>query len=89
MADAAQKFNFIFFRFIGPKDNRTTELVRDYNQADGMRSLVDPGTVPIAHERVHSWASGKGIIANAKLPYPSVKHPGKVWIEYSFSGLTL
>jgi hypothetical protein len=85
------KFSFNFYRFIGPDGNRTTEFVRDYSLADGMRGLVDrnPEHIKIANQRVNDWAATKNVTVNPQEPFPSEKHPGKVWLEFRFSGLTL
>jgi len=85
------KFNFSFYRFVGNEGHRTTEIVRDFNQADGMRSLVDkdPNVITTAIQRVSDWATSKGLTANSQEPYPSEKYPGKVWLEFRFNGLTL
>ncbi len=84
-------FVFDFYRFVGSNGNRTTEMVRDYTQADGMRGLVDrdPKQVQLARERVEAWAASKGISISAQEPFPSEKYPGKVWLEYRFGGLSL
>ena len=87
----ASKFNFTFFRFTGTEGNRTTEVVRDFTQADGMRALVDrtPKLVDLALQRVNDWAASKSLSVNVQEPFPSEKHPGKVWLEVRFGGLTL
>ena len=89
MADA--KFTFTFYRFVGPEKHRTTEVVRDFNQADGMRGLVDrnPDLIAIAAKRAVEWADSRNITLSAQEPFPSEKHPGKVWLEFRFGGLTL
>lgn len=85
------KFTFNFYRFIGEASKRTTELVRDPSQADGLRGLVDqnPNQVQLASERVFAWAATKGIALYSREPFPSTKYPGKVWLEFRFSGLAL
>lgn len=85
------QFTFHFYRFVGSNGSRTTEVVRDYNQADGMRGLVDRNAKSIeqATERVSEWAHAKDIAVSPQEPFPSQKHPGKVWLEYRFGGLTL
>jgi hypothetical protein len=85
------KFIYNFFRFTGPDEYRRTEFVRDYRIADGIRSLVDhkEEVIRLATEKVISWAASKGITLNVKPPYPSQKYPGKMWIEFRFTGLTL
>jgi hypothetical protein len=82
---------FRFYRFIGPTGQRTTELIRDYSQADGMRGLVDHNQQAVndAVNKVTSWASAKGVSLKVLDPFPSSKYPGKVWLEARFSGLTL
>lgn len=87
--DNNTKFTFTFYRFTGQKGNRSTELTRDYNQADGMRSLIEakPEQVQLAQQRVNAWVDSKGITVIAQEPYPSTKYPGKVWLEYRFGGL--
>ena len=87
----APKFTFTFYRFTGIEGHRTTELVRDYAQADGMRALVERKEQVVAEaiNRVQAWASSKGFSINAQEPYPSEKHSGKVWLEFRFGGLTL
>ena len=84
-------FTFTFFRFTGDTGSRRTELVRDYNLADGMRGMVDrkPDQIHEANQKVLDWASGKGITVHTQEPYPSEKYPGKVWLEYRFGGLSL
>ena len=84
-------FTFNFYRFVGTAGNRSTELVRDYRIADGVRSLVNQmeGEIKLATEKVINWAKSKGITLNVKSPHPSTKYPGKVWIEARFTGLTL
>ena len=86
----ASKFTFTFFRFIG-NGVRTTEIVRDFTLADGMRSLVErtPETVQLATQRVHEWATSKSMTLSAQDPFPSEKYPGKCWLEFRFGGLTL
>lgn len=85
------QFSFQYFRFTGPEDGRRTERVREVNQADGMRGLVDrnPKLIEVAHQRVLEWASDQGIAVTTHEPFPSEKHPGKVWLEYRFGGLAL
>ena len=85
------KFIYNFFRFTGSDEDRKTEFVRDYRIADGIRSLVDQKeeVIRLATEKVISWAASKGITLNVKPPYPSQKYPGKAWIEFRFTGLTL
>ena len=87
----AQKFTFTFYRFTGTEGARTTETVREFASADGMRGLVDrnPKSVELANQRVIEWANSKGITVTAQEPFPSEKHPGKVWLEYKLGGLTL
>ncbi len=84
-------FRFTFYRFVGPRGNRTTEVVRDLSIADGMRSLVDQKKEDISAccERVQRWASTTGLSLRTTEPFPSSKHPGKVWLEFRFDGLTL
>jgi hypothetical protein len=62
MSAALSKFRFSFCRFTGIKGQRTTELIRDYTQADGMRGLVDRSAehIQLATERALDWASSKG-----------------------------
>ena len=86
----AQKFTFSFYRFVG-NGIRSTEIVRDYTAADGMRSLVDrkPEIVQLANQRAFEWAESKGLTMTAQEPFPSEKYPGKCWIEFRFGGLTL
>ena len=88
---APTRYNFNFYRFIGPKDQRTTELVRDYSQADGMRGLVtqDQRHIELATQRVQAWAMSEGLPINVREPFPSEKYPGKVWLEFRFGGITL
>ena len=87
----APKFTFNFYRFVGGEGHRTTEIVRDYSHADGMRGLIDrtPEHIKQATERVVEWASSKGCTVASQEPYPSEKYPGKVWLEFRFGGLTL
>lgn len=82
---------FRFYRFIGPPGQRTTEVIRDYTIADGMRALVDQRKQAIddATSRAVNWATSKGLSLKVKEPFPSSKHPGKVWLEARISGLTL
>lgn len=89
--DAAPKFAFNFFRFVGEKGNRHTELVRNHNDADGLRGLVDQNNtvLAIAKQRVNEWASAKGISVSMCKPFPSPKYPGKVWLEFRFGTLLL
>jgi hypothetical protein len=84
-------FRFTLYRFIGPKGQRSTEVVRDLEAADGMRSLVDQSsqTINACRERVSEWAAANGITVKAHEPFPSTKYPGKVWMEFRFGGLTL
>ena len=85
------KFTFNFYKFTGGEGHRTTEIVREYSTADGMRGLVDrnPSHIQEATQRVNEWAASKGLTVNAQEPYPSEKYPGKVWLEFRFNGLTL
>jgi hypothetical protein len=85
------KFTFTFYRFVGPEGHRTTEITRSFSDADGMRGLVErnPEQIKLAVERATQWADTKGITASAQEPFPSEKHPGKVWLEFRFGGLTL
>ncbi len=91
MSSTALKFVFTFFRFVGDATTRSTEIVRDYNHADGMRGLIDrnPESINLANERVNQWAEKKGLNLTAQEPFPSDKYPGKVWLEYRFGGLAL
>ena len=84
-------FTFNFYRFVGDNGSRTTELVRDYTVADGIRGLVDrkDDVITLAMKKVTEWASSKGITVTPQEPFPSLKHPGKVWLEFRFGGLTL
>jgi len=88
---STSKFTFHFYRFTGTDTNRTTEIVRDYSKADGMRGLVNRSAeeVEVATERVIDWAVTKGIALNRQEPFTSEKYPGKVWLEFRFGGLTL
>jgi hypothetical protein len=45
------QFTFTFFRFTGPENARRTERVREFNDADGMRGLIDrnPKLIETAH----------------------------------------
>jgi len=88
---SSSKFTFHFYRFTGTDTNRTTEIVKDFSQADGMRGLVDRSAeeIQVAAERVIDWALTKGISLTAQEPFPSEKYPGKVWLEFRFGGLTL
>jgi hypothetical protein len=85
------QFTFTFFRFTGPENARKTERVREFNDADGMRGLIDrnPKLIEAAHEKVIDWVSAKGVAVTCHEPFPSEKYPGKVWLEYRFGGLTL
>jgi hypothetical protein len=85
------KFSFTFFRFTGSEGSRTTEIVRDFNQADGMRSLIDRSQkhIELAVQRVNEWATSKSLSICIQEPFPSEKHPGRVWLEVRFGGLTL
>ncbi len=87
----APKFSFTFYRFTGEGAAKPTEIVRDYNQADGMRGLVDrnPQQVQLATQRVNEWAESKGLTVSAQEPFPSEKYPGKVWLEFRCGGLSL
>jgi hypothetical protein len=87
----APQFNFTFYHFVGEDGNRTTQVVRDAAIADGMRGLVnyDPQTIQLATQRVNAWAASKGMTVTVREPYPSTKHPGKVWMEYRFGGISL
>lgn len=87
----APRFSFTFYRFIGPEGNRTTEVVRDFALADGMRALLEGSakTLEVARERVSEWSTSKGITVNPQEPFPSEKHPGKVWLDFRFGGLVL
>jgi len=91
MTASAPSFFFRFYRFVGPTDKRTTELVRNQTEADGMRALIDQSetTVQMCINRVIQWAKNNGIAANAREPFPSKKYPGKVWVEFRFGGLML
>ena len=84
-------FRFTFYRFVGPRGNRSTELVRDVSLADGMRGLVDAKNEAInaCRDKVQAWASSIGISLRSNAPYPSPKYPGKVWVDFRFGGLTL
>jgi hypothetical protein len=82
-------FNFTLYRFTGPRANRSTEIVRDVTIADGMRTLISRDVISEAHTRVATWATQRGISVLPHEPYPSRKHPGMVWLEYRFCGLTL
>jgi hypothetical protein len=84
-------FFFRFYRFVGPREARTTELVRSHSEADGMRTLIDQSeaTVKACIQRVSSWATANGVAVAPADPFPSSKHPGKVWLEFRFGGLTL
>lgn len=83
-------FQFSFYRLITLQGKRSTELVRDFNTTDGTRGLVDQHeqATQTCRERVEKWAVSKAITVKANVPYPS-KHPGKVWLEYRFGGITL
>ena len=61
---------FNFYRFVGTVGHRSTELVRDYRIADGVRSLVNQtdAEIKIATEKVITWAKSKGITLNVKSP---------------------
>ena len=87
----AKSFVFRFYRFIGPVGQRTTELIRDYAQADGMRGLVDHNqkAVDEAVNKLVAWAASKGVSLKILDPFPSTKYPGKVWLEARLTGLTL
>jgi hypothetical protein len=82
---------FTFYRFTGSNGHRTTEIVRDFNLADGMKGLVEhnPQQIQQVKERVEDWASSKGISLKTKEPFPSSKYPGKVWLEFRITGLTI
>ena len=86
---ATQSFSFRFFRFIGTPGNRTTEIVRDYAVADGMRGIVDSSAREVADSRIVAWATEKGLSLTAKEPFPSQRYAGKVWLEYHLGGITL
>ena len=88
---AAPQFTFHFFRFTDNNGTRTTQRLRNHGEADGMRGLVDghQKDIELATQRVHDWATSKGISVNAHEPYPSTKYPGKVWLEFRLGGLTL
>jgi hypothetical protein len=85
----APKFTFTFYRFTGTEGHRTTEITRDFDQADGMRGLIERSYIQAATTRVTDWASSKGISVSSQEPYPSEKYPGKIWLEFRFGGLTL
>jgi len=91
MSLIANTYTFNFYRFIGVEGNRTTEIVRDYSQADGMRGIVERSEQQIqsATQRVIEWATEKGLGVTLREPFPSQKYPGKVWLEFRFTGLTL
>jgi hypothetical protein len=63
MTPSAPNFFFRFYRFVGPTEKRTTELVRNQTEADGMRALIDQGeaTVQNCITRVVQWAKGNGV----------------------------
>jgi hypothetical protein len=89
--DNSPKFSFNFYRFTGTQGNRSTEIVGDYTHADGMRGLVDgrSNIIELAKQRVTDWGTSKGIMVNPLEPFPSQKYPGKVWLEFRFSGLII
>jgi hypothetical protein len=91
METTAPTFRFTLYRFVGPQGERKTEVVRDLAVADGMRGLIDQNkkTIRTCMERVETWASSKGLSVSAHEPFPSSKHPGKVWIEFRFGGVML
>jgi hypothetical protein len=84
-------FTFNFYRFIGTAGHRTTEIVRDFKLADGMRGLVDrtPDQIQTATQKVSDWASSNGLSVTTQEPYPSAKYTGKVWLEFRFGGISL
>jgi len=84
-------FHFNFYRFIENNGKRTTERVRDFQQADIMRALVDSAQriVTVAVQRVQDWASTKNLTVEMQEPFPSNKHQDKVWLEFRIGGLTL
>ena len=82
-------FTFNFFRFDRSSGTTTTIPVRDASYADGMKTLIDTQYATLVKERVAGWAVKNNINLSEKPPYPSIKYPGKVWIEYRFGGLTL
>ncbi len=91
MSTTTPKFSFVFYRFIGEGTTRSTEIVRDYSHADGMRGLVEqtPENIQLVNKRASQWADTKGITLTVREPFPSTKSPGKVWLEFRFGGLTL
>ena len=84
-------FQFRLYRFTGPREARTTELVREVALADGMRTVInnDKTTIQACCERVREWAASKGLNVTAQEPFPSVKYQGKVWLEFRFGGMIL
>ena len=85
------KFRFTFYRFTDTAAGRKTELVREVSLADGMRGLVTcaDDEIKAATKRALDWAANKGIALVAHEPFPSTKHPDKVWLEFRFGGLML
>ena len=49
-----------FYRFVRPREARTTELLRSYSEADGMHSLIDQSeaTVKACIQRLSDRAVG-------------------------------
>ncbi len=86
-----KSFNFKFYRFTSMNDRRTTELVKDYSIADGMKGLIDntPQQLLTALAKVQDWAMQHGLGFSYADPYPSTKYPGKAWLDIHFSGLIL
>lgn len=91
MNPSGSRFTFSFYRFTGEKGKRTTETVRDYSSADGMKGLIDHQTEAIeeATQRVLDWARSRHLSVTPRQPFPSAKYPAKVWLEFRFAGLTL
>ena len=88
---ANKLFSFTFYRFERNGRSITTTIVRNFDDADGLRGIVnsDDKEISTATEKVRKWAESQGLAVSYKEPYPSEKHPGKVWLDFQFGGLTL
>ena len=83
--------NFSYYRFTEVNNKKTTQVVKDFSIADGMKGLIDntPQHFSLALNKIKDWAIQKGIGFSYSDPYPSNKYPGKAWIDVRFNGLTL
>ena len=87
----SNSIQFNYYKFAEINNRKTTQVVREFSIADGMKALIDntPQHFHTAINKVKDWASQKGIGFSYSDPYPSTKYPGKAWIDVHFNRLTL